>query len=184
MSDSAIQLLKQLGSGVRPTEVGGKKSHAEASGEAAFAQLLAQARSGELSSHKVVEIADDAKVTLNDGEIARLSLAADRAEAEGVRKALVVFDDKQVILDVASRTVTGAAGFVGAGGDAATAGASVLGGVDGVINLSGKLGAVESANGAVGTPSAFPLANGSLSKLLETLQRDEDGGGVGARLAG
>ena len=173
MSSNAIQLLKQLASGVRPTEVAARSATTDAAGEAAFAQLLSQARSGELSSHKVVNVGEDAGVELSQQEIARLSLAADRAEAEGVRTALVMFDDKQVILDVPSRTVTGRAGFLGAGPGAATAGASVLGGVDGVINLSEKLSSPE-ATGALGTPSAFPVSSGSLGKLLEMLQDRDD----------
>lgn len=175
--NTAVQLLKLLGSGVRPVESALTQARAAlGAGEAAFSKLLDQARSGELSSHKVVSVDDDAKVELSDQELARLSLAADKAEAEGVRTALVIFDDKQVLLDVSARKVTGAAPFArgGAGqtdGDAAAGGgAAVLSGVDGVIDLSTKLTPAEQAQ-VVGTPSASPAAGASLAKLLEQLEK-------------
>jgi hypothetical protein len=190
--NTAVQLLKLLGSGVRPVESALTQARAAlGAGEAAFSKLLDQARSGELSSHKVVSVDDDAKVELSDQELARLSLAADKAEAEGVRTALVIFDDKQVLLDVSARKVTGTAPFArgGAGqadGDAAAGGgAAVLSGVDGVIDLSTKLTPAEQAK-VLGTPSASPAAGASLAKLLEQLDQSKAAAGAAdqQRLAG
>ncbi|HEX2253130.1 MAG TPA: dethiobiotin synthetase, partial [Thermoanaerobaculia bacterium] len=51
--------------------------------EGEFADLLRRAASGELVSGVPVSVDRDAGVALSEDQLARLSLAADRAEAEG-----------------------------------------------------------------------------------------------------
>lgn len=173
MTSDPGQLLRLLGSGVKPAAIldgatraaGSLASGLANAGEAAFAELLAQAQAGELSSHKLVSVDPDAGVTLTDEQKARLSLAADQAEAQGLRTALVVFDDQQVVLDVGTRTVTSIADLTPTG----TAQSGLLAGVDGVINLSGKFAPAERTH-VVGAPSGSPVTNPSLAEVLAKLE--------------
>jgi hypothetical protein len=108
----STQLLRQLGSGVRPTDaapVGLRGPGAPGIEGASFGDLLKQAREGGLASKLPVEIAPGANVALSDEQLARLSLAADRAEAAGVKTALVNIDGQRLVLDVHARRVMGVA---------------------------------------------------------------------------
>jgi hypothetical protein len=168
MTVDPANLLKMLGLtgragrlGAAPLTPTGAAPGAQSIEPGQFADLLNKARRGELSSNKPVTIAPEAagKVKLSDDQLARIALAADKAEAAGIRKALVVLDDQQVLLDVANRTVSGAP----AGSDA-----SVIPGVDGVINLS--------KNATPSTPSASipPPAGATSSLSLARLLADRD----------
>jgi hypothetical protein len=165
MTSDAAGLLKMLASGVRPAGVAVPGTTPRAAGieSGQFAELLSKARAGELGSNRPVTIDSDAagSMKLTDDQLAKIALAADKAEAEGVRTALVVLDDQQVLLDVSSRTVTSAA-RLGNG--------AVLGGVDGVINLSKGLGATEAAPPPIAPPSAT-VSNHTLAELLSKQQR-------------
>lgn len=176
MSTDPSQLLQLLGSGIRPGALvdgaAGAARQVLGAGEAAFSQLLAQAQSGELSSHKLVSVDPDAGVQLTDEQIARLSVAADQAEAQGLRTALVVFDDKQVVLDVGARTVTSVADLAPRASNPAVGG--LLSGVDGVINLSGKFAPPERAS-IIGVPGAAQGLSPSLAQLLEKLDAARTG---------
>lgn len=162
MSSESVQLLRQLASGVRapsPTPVSGQSSTVQAGD---FSALLRQAQSGELVSNAPVSIARDAGVSLTEDQLAKLSIAADKAEAAGVRTALVLLDGQSVTLDVANRVVTGPAEY-GEGG--------VLGGLDGVINLARPNGA------AAGSAQVLPVPPGSLfgnQSLLEVFARQQE----------
>jgi len=90
----------------------------------AFADLLAKAQAGEVSSHVPVTVANGAGVSLSDEQLRRLSIAADRAEASGVSRALVLIDGMALRLDVGVRQVTGRV-ELGPG--------AALAGVDGVV---------------------------------------------------
>jgi hypothetical protein len=163
MSNDSADLLRILASGSRPGAVGAPAGVEQGSTLEAgqFAQLLEKARGGELGSNRPVTIAPEAagKVKLSDDQLAKIALAADKAEAEGVRKALVVLDGQQVVLDVAHRTITGEAGLKDG---------AVLAGVDGVINLSKvfvpgvqKVPALRPPSGAVSSTSLAELLAGS-----------------------
>ncbi len=118
---TAVQLLRALGSGIRPA--GGEQP---AAGAASFAEMLESAKAGTVSSGLAVEVAPDAGVNLTNDQLARVAQAADRAEASGAHRALVEIDGQRLMLDVASRTVTGHAAE-GPGG--------VVTGVDAVIRV-------------------------------------------------
>lgn len=155
--DTSLQLLQRLAlprvggsgfTGVAPDPAG------QGSFSGDFASLLKSAQDGTLRSSLPVTIAFDAGVSLSDDQLARISLATDKAEAAGVKNALVVVGGQQLTLDVPSRTITGKA--------LATDG--VLPNVDGVINLD-ALAQEASASVALGVPSGFAL-NPSLQNLL------------------
>jgi hypothetical protein len=159
--DPSSQLLARLAFGragaVAPL-AGPQASPQGASGIAPgdFASLLAQAQSGTLRSGAPVTVAPDANLTLSDDQLAKLSIAADKAEAAGVRTALVLMGDQQFVLDVAAREIVGLA----------DASAGVVANVDGVINLNAQ---------PAGAPPALPLP-GALPanpSLLEALARRE-----------
>lgn len=161
MNIDASQLLKLLGSAT--PKLSGQTPGAEASpSQAAFDELLAKAKSGELSSSRLVEVDEDAGLELTSEQVALLSVAADRAEAQGLRHALVIMDDAQVLLDVGARRVTGRAALDPTDGQPA-----ILPGVDGVINVSSRLKS-EPAPARIGPPSAG-LNSPALSNLLEQL---------------
>ncbi len=155
--DPSSQLLQRLAhprvgvsgsTGVAPNRAGETSSWND------FASLLKSAQDGTLRSSLPVTIASDAGVSLSDEQLARLSLATDKAEAAGVKKALVVVGGQQLTLDVQTRTITGHAH--------ATDG--VLPGVDGVIDLD-AVAQQASAAVALGVPSGF-ASNSSLQTLL------------------
>ncbi len=160
MNGDSVSLLKMLNSGVRPPGLDVTTAKPAATGIEAgqFAELLNKARNGELSSNQPVTVSSDAgsSVKLSEDQLAKIAVAADKAEAAGIRKALVVLDDQQLILDVEARSITGAA-KLGSG--------SVLSGVDGVINLSNTIGAGETSKSIV-QPPAITTMNTSLSKVL------------------
>lgn len=163
MSTDSTAMLRQLGQLGRVNPAQATPAQAQPSGvqPGEFTELLRRAREGSLSSSRPVEIESGSGLKLSDDQLARLSLAADRAEAGGLRKALVMIDDQRVILDVHQRTVVGAAGTK----------SGILDGIDGVIDLAGVLNASEAAPAPVGPPTA--LDSPSLSRLLA--QRDRRG---------
>lgn len=152
-------LLRMLGASPRTASLGlAPNGHeARASGDVQpgqFADLLAKARAGELSSNQPVTLAPgaEASIRLTDDQLARIALAADEAEAKGLRAALVVLDDQQFILDVQSRTLS-----------AAPSDPSIVTGVDGVINLSAR---GRPAPAPVLEPPASVISSASLARLL------------------
>ncbi|MBY0262139.1 MAG: hypothetical protein K2Q20_07325, partial [Phycisphaerales bacterium] len=101
MPTDSVSLLKQLGS--HTNAPASAKPSGQAIESTGFAELLAQALSGELGSSTPVTISPDAKVSLTPDELARISLGADRAEAAGIRTALVMVGDQKLVLDVHTR---------------------------------------------------------------------------------
>lgn len=91
-----------------------------------FASLLQQARAGMISSGREVRIPPNAGVNLSADQLTRLAAAADRAEAEGATRALVLIDGMALRLDVTMREITGVADLSQAG---------VVTGVDAVISV-------------------------------------------------
>jgi hypothetical protein len=156
----STELLKLLGSSARiglgrggpglPTGGAGIE-HAD------FSAMLKKAQTGAIASQLPVTIESGANVALTDEELAGLSLVADRAEAAGVRTALVMFPDKSVVLDVHTRQVK----------SAADVNSDVLTGVDGVVRIpaAGPAG----ATGVVPTLPAGAIGNASVARLLGTI---------------
>jgi hypothetical protein len=142
MTPTANEMLRALGSGVRPAAAGaaagtGKTGTRAAIEESGFADLLQSARSGEISSTRRVTVDLAAGVSLTDEELSQLAAAADKAEAAGIRRALVFVGDKPLVLDVQTRSVVGKAelsygcvtgidGAVRVGGNQGTQDAQVL----------------------------------------------------------
>lgn len=158
MNADPSELLRMLGVGPtapvsKARAAGGKSDSIE---NAAFADLLARVEKGEIGSGLTVSVDRDADVSLNDVELAALSLAADKAEAAGIRRAVVLRDGEPLILDVHTRTVVGKADFTD----------GLLAGVDGVIRLDGHGDAEVSDK--LNVPSAFVAANPSLAAALES----------------
>ncbi len=155
MTTDPTAMLRQLGQSARinaPSNAQPAGSTGVQSGE--FSDLLSRARNGTLSSNKPVTVKADAGLKLSEDQLARLSLAADRAEAAGLRKALVTIDDQRVILDVQQRTVLGNAGTLD----------GVLDGIDGVIDLSGSLVPPAGKPGPIGPPAS--LESPAVARLL------------------
>ncbi len=155
-----------LGSGVRPDSMRATTAPPAGPGQAAFADLLRQARDGTLASTAPVTIAGDAEVSCSDEQLARLSLGADKLEAAGVRTAMVSIDGQQLILDVHARSIVGAA----------SAENGVVSGIDGVLDLgdfrTGDQAASATASGASATTARPPSSlaqNQSLMRLLADL---------------
>lgn len=115
-----------------------------------FPGLLQAASRGEIASGRAVTIAPRAGVELNASQLERLSAAADRAEASGIHRLMVLMDGMALRLDVAQRQVTGTA---------ALEGGEIAADIDGVIRL-------EAAPERPVTPPAT-LSNASLLRALE-----------------
>ncbi len=118
--------MKLLASGVRPADGNCQSTSAVGSASQAFADLLKQAQDGGLASELPVTLGADAEgISLDDGQLARLSIASDQLESAGVRSALVKIDGQQLLLDVHARQITGRA----------EASNGITGGIDGVLDL-------------------------------------------------
>ena len=169
MKISADQLLRQLASSGSLAGLGAASQSPAATTleQSSFADLLNQARDGTLLTKQPVTVQPGAGISLTSDQLARVSLAADQAEASGVRNALVMMDGQQFVLDVRARQIVGAPqGKPG-----------ITAGVDGVINLgnsgaSAQTGTAPAAQpaGAIAPPQAVPGQNASLARLLQTLQ--------------
>ncbi len=157
MSIDSNALLRTLGSNISGAITGaGHTSSAKTSGGLDFAKLLASARAGDIHSGIKVTSARDANVSLSDGQLQRLSAAADLAEANGISRGLFMIDGKNVVMDVGNRTIIGEVSAEQAG---------VVAGVDGVINVPT---AADSASANVGT-STSGLSTISNASLLQAL---------------
>ncbi|MGE3106844.1 MAG: hypothetical protein AB7G11_05065 [Phycisphaerales bacterium] len=152
MTSESSQLLKMLGSGVRAGPCSTTPAPANID-SAPFAELLKQAESGDLATHRRVCVESSAGIELTEAQSLALSAAADRAEAAGIRKALVMLDDQAFVLDVSTRSITGKAQF----------NQGVLSGIDGVMKISSTTqgGAAPGATDAI-----LPLPRVSPSQLL------------------
>ena len=100
------QLLRQLEPAVRPSF--GAPSVAPARpglADQSFQQLLTLASRGEIESGRQVQLAFEPNQSLDDEQLARLSTAADRAEASGAKRAMMLIDGRGFLLDVEQRTL-------------------------------------------------------------------------------
>lgn len=93
-----------LAAGVRPDGAGAsRRAGGEPADRAAFADLLVRARDGGVASGRRVSLPREAQPP-TESQAVRLSIAADRAEAAGAARALVMLDGRNLLLDVAART--------------------------------------------------------------------------------
>ncbi len=171
MSVGPLALLRLLSGGIGAAIRAGSGAPAGAPAETDFAALLEKAGKGEVESGLSVTVDEGAGVKLTDDQLARLAVAADRAEAQGATRALVLIDGMALRLDVGMRQVTGAADLKGN---------TPLTGIDAVISVPGtEASPVGPATDADSRPPALPLPRadaGSLNRsLLEVLSRARAG---------
>jgi hypothetical protein len=158
MTGTPLDLLTLVRAGVGLLTPSKAKVTPEQADGASFASLLRQAEQGTLSSGREVTVGKGVEVKLDREQLARLSAAADRAEASGAVHALVMMDGMALKIDVQARTIVGQA-------DAASG--QVLTGIDSVVTIpaSGE-GASSGAPPILPYPGAGAGMNPSLAKAL------------------
>lgn len=103
-------LLSRLGSGIRPAGapgiVQGTARGGALSGQIDFGSLLESARATAPASGRSVEAGRNSGIELSTEEADAVNAAADRAEAAGAQRALVVVGDRALEVDVPGRQIT------------------------------------------------------------------------------
>lgn len=97
------EMLRALGSGIVPAGV--ERSPVSAADGAAFSDLLARARGGEVKSGLPVTVPAGLGVELDAEGHERLNAAVDALEAAGARRGLVLIDGHALVVDVSNRSV-------------------------------------------------------------------------------
>lgn len=150
MSQSTIdpsQLLRSLGSGIRPGVDSTRASgHGLIEGQS-FQELLEGVRDGQFSLDAPVSVSKNSGITLTDAQLKRLAQGIDRATAAGANRAAVLIDGKTLQVDVAQRMVTGEIDLSGSGQ------AKVVAGLDAVIVIPPDANASAGAAQNAGDPS-------------------------------
>lgn len=176
MTTSPVDLLRKLGSGVRPDASSGSAS-AQGAGGIDFGALLERVRSGEVASGRPVTVSSEAGVELSQEQLSRLSIAADAAEATGAHTLLALVDGKALTIDVPTRSVTG--GPAALSGRVATDFDAFIivpeaGSNDLRALFSGSQPALNTSEPRGGAPASVPglsrISNESLAALLESQQ--------------
>jgi hypothetical protein len=103
MGTHPLQLLQRLGGSA---SVASLSAHPPVGDAGHFAALLQGARRGELEGSAPVQIGRDVPVRLDSQQLQRLSVAADRAQAQGMDAALMLIDGQVLKMDVGTRTIT------------------------------------------------------------------------------
>ena len=157
-----LDLLRQLGAGVRPDGVGAASSGSTRGLESAsFDELLALAREGNVEPGAPLNIARDVSSDLSADALAALAIATDAAEAKGATRLAAQIDGRIATIDVLRREIVQI--------EPAQANA-VIAGVDAFVALDPASRGGQSETGAgrgAGAPLALP---GSLPEN-ETLAR-------------
>lgn len=104
MTTTSADMLRLLGSGIRPTGAPAASQPQPIEGSS-FSELLAGVQKGEVTSGQQLSIKKTIDATLTTSQLERLSTAADAAEASGASRVLAVIDNQAVTIDVASRTI-------------------------------------------------------------------------------
>lgn len=144
MLGSGVELVRQIGGANRPEPIEG----------ADFADLLDRVSKGSLRPGEAVSIDPTLELELTGDQLRRLTEAADRLEAAGASKGVVLLDDLALEVDVLTRTVTRRVDL---------SDGTAVAGVDAVVRAP----AAETTRPA--GPPGGALSNAS---LLETLARD------------
>lgn len=164
MSGAADMLKALSGAQAARLQPGIGRTPANAAGAPDFATLLEQAKSGEIVSGVPIRVPSTLGVELSRDQAERLSQAADRAEASGAGRAMILMDGKGYNVDVATRTLTGVVDMNSP---------SVLAGIDAVVvaaNAGGSGGQAQA--GAAGLPG-FKSSPGLNQHLARILAREE-----------
>jgi hypothetical protein len=99
-------LLRQLEPAIRPAYAGAPSTRPAAPLEhQPFDELLAKASKGLIASGRPVSARFAAGEPFTGQQLARLSAAADLAEAAGAARALLLMDGRGLVLDVPTRTL-------------------------------------------------------------------------------
>lgn len=159
----SVDLLRKLGSGVRPDgNAEASPPNTSAIEREPFQGLLLRARAGELASGRDVRMAAGGDVEFDQEMMSRLSEAADAAQAAGAERLLAWVDGRVVGVDLGARE---ARAIDRADGE-------ILTGFDAAVILTR-----ESPDAAriLPAPGALPCAS-----LAEALARDVRSGGIAA----
>lgn len=108
MSSDGRSLLLRLEPAVRPTDVvraGGESPRSTLDAQP-FAELLRQARAGGIASERIPD-ASLLGEALPPEAMSRIAKALDMLQAHGSDRAVVVYDRRTLVADVASRTIEG-----------------------------------------------------------------------------
>ncbi len=166
MTSGPLDLLKLLASGTAGPDRAPVADRSAVT-SADFRTLLDKAQAGEISSGVPVRIHRNAGVELTAEQLARLAEAADRAEAQGATRALVLIDGLALRLDVGMREITGATDL---------AGGKVLTGIDAVIDLNTRTPAKGAAPDVLPVPRHDAAMNPSLISILSDPRARRDAG--------
>jgi len=146
MAIDPTQLLRKLEPAVRPTgsPATTRRPHAPFEKQS-FDQLLTMVSSGSVNGGKPVMIDPhaDLKDELDDGQLDRLTCAADMVEASGARRAVMLIDGRGLILDVSGRRLTA---------ELSVEPASQLINIDAAVYVAGE----DETSAISGAPPAFP----------------------------
>jgi hypothetical protein len=103
-----LQLLKRLEPPVRPACAAGPAAGERvAFDRASFGELLQLVSEGAIASGRCIAVAFDAQPALGEAQLERLARAADLAESHGARRAVMLLDQRALIMDVAERRLEG-----------------------------------------------------------------------------
>lgn len=97
------ELLKKLGSGVRPDGVQSKRAPARDGVD--FSALIASARAGKIRSNRPAKLDSDQTDESWDGIRSLVEEALDRAEAAGLSRLMIAHGSNLLMADVAQRSV-------------------------------------------------------------------------------
>ncbi|MBL8744974.1 MAG: hypothetical protein JNK58_01315 [Phycisphaerae bacterium] len=102
MTLNPLDLLRQLGSGVRPAAA---EKPATPIDQAGFAELLSKVQAGGIASNEPVQVAPGQRIELSTEQLQRLGVAIDAAEAAGHHRVLALIDGQALTIDVPGRMV-------------------------------------------------------------------------------
>jgi len=163
MTTTGVELLRLLGSGVRPDGASPQQAGAAIEG-VDFGALLKKAESGAIDSGRRVQVPQALGLKLTDGQIDRLSRAADAAEASGAMRMLALIDGEAVVVDIVTRTVEKSLGSSVAGA------VDVLTGIDAAVKIPDEPAppwlAINEKNNEDEETSSEPDRSGEIGPLL------------------
>lgn len=163
-TNNPLDLLRQLGAGVRPDGVGASNAaSAQWLESASFDDLLALAKAGNVEPGAPLSIAREVTNDLSPDALAALSIATDAAEAQGATRLAAQIDGRVATIDVLRREIVSI--------EPARANA-VIAGVDAFVALDpsaqgGQSGSVVDRD--AGAPLALPGSLPPNATLARTL---------------
>ncbi len=173
MTNNAMNLLRGLASGVLPSGVEATRKNGRTPadiGSGSFSQLLGTISGS--GSGLPVSISAGAGVELSSEQLQRVAMAADKAQAQGASRALVMIDGHALQVDIGTRQITGKVDLNST---------DVLSGIDTVVWAGGSSDGAK--DGATTTKDAsnlrFKELNGWNPSLLRVLSEGSAGSAGG-----